>query len=245
MESMILKRFITSILTLSLAMNGNISFASSQGTAIPVINEDEEKNLGEEETEVEEEEEDISSKLVTMLSDPNKQDRIEIKIIKKLQEIDTNSTFSKVFYEVLSSLVKKYDIDPKMLRLEITESIMMTDIEMKLQIIDKLRKDGFIVEMDDFGSGYSSLNLLKDMPVDILKIDMVFLRKTRDADRARIILQQIINMAQKLIIPVITEGVETEEQVGFLTDMGCEMFQGYYFARPIPLDEFEKKNHVA
>ena len=103
MESMILKRFITSILTLSLAMNGNISFASSQGTAIPVINEDEEKNLGEEETEVEEEEEDISSKLVTMLSDPNKQDRIEIKIIKRLQEIDTNSTFSKVFYEVLSS----------------------------------------------------------------------------------------------------------------------------------------------
>lgn len=132
-----------------------------------------------------------------------------------------------------------------MLRLEITESIMMTDIDMKLQIIDKLRKDGFIVEMDDFGSGYSSLNLLKDMPVDVLKIDMVFLKETKDPARARIILQQIIDMAQKLIIPVITEGVETEEQVGFLTDMGCEMFQGYYFARPIPLDEFEKKNHVA
>ena len=95
MERMILKGFITSILSLSLAMNGNISFASSQGTAIPVLNEDEEKNLGEEE--------DISSKLVTMLSDPSRQNRIEIKIIKKLQEIDTNSTFSKVFYEVLSS----------------------------------------------------------------------------------------------------------------------------------------------
>ena len=178
------------------------------------------------------------------------------KILRKWKDIGKGDIYLSVnispkdfyyidIYEVLSSLVKKYDIDPKMLRLEITESIMMTDIEMKLQIIDKLRKDGFIVEMDDFGSGYSSLNLLKDMPVDVLKIDMVFLRKTRDADRARIILQQIINMAQKLIIPVITEGVETEEQVGFLTDMGCEMFQGYYFARPIPLDEFEKKNHVA
>lgn len=148
-------------------------------------------------------------------------------------------------HEVFSGLVKKYDIDPKNLRLEITESIMMTDIEMKLQVIDRLRSDGFIVEMDDFGSGYSSLNLLKDMPVDVLKIDMVFLRKTRDAERAKIILQQIINMAQKLIIPVITEGVETEEQVGFLTDMGCEMFQGYYFAKPISLEEFEKKNNVA
>ena len=178
------------------------------------------------------------------------------KILKKWKKLGRDDLYLSVnispkdfyyldIYETFSELVKKYEIDSKMLRLEITESIMMTDIEMKLQVIDKLRKDGFIVEMDDFGSGYSSLNLLKDMPVDVLKIDMVFLRKTRDAGRAQIILQEIINMAQKLIIPVITEGVETEEQVGFLTEMGCEMFQGYYFARPIPLEEFEKKNIVA
>lgn len=178
------------------------------------------------------------------------------KILKKWKDLGRDDLYLSVnispkdfyyldIYEVFSGLVEKYGIDSKMLRLEITESIMMTDIDMKLQLIEKLRKDGFIVEMDDFGSGYSSLNLLKDMPVDVLKIDMVFLRKTRDTARAQIILQEIINMAQKLIIPVITEGVETEEQVGFLTEMGCEMFQGYYFARPIPLEEFEAKNIVA
>ncbi|SEF76375.1 diguanylate cyclase (GGDEF) domain-containing protein [Eubacterium ruminantium] len=144
-------------------------------------------------------------------------------------------------YEVFTKLVRKYDIPPKMLRLEITESVMMTDVDMKMKLIDSLREYGFIVEMDDFGSGYSSLNLLKDMPVDILKIDMAFLRKTRDTERAKIILQQIVCMAQKLIIPVISEGVETEEQVRFLTDIGCNMFQGYYFARPISLSDFEER----
>ena len=178
------------------------------------------------------------------------------KILKKWKDLGRDDLYLSVnispkdfyyldIYEVFSGLVDKYGIDSKMLRLEITESIMMTDIDMKLQLIEKLRKDGFIVEMDDFGSGYSSLNLLKDMPVDVLKIDMVFLRKTRDTARAHIILQEIINMALKLIIPVITEGVATEEQVGFLTEMGCEMFQGYYFARPIPLEEFEAKYIVA
>ena len=116
---------------------------------------------------------------------------------------------------------------------------------MKMKLIDNLREAGFIVEMDDFGSGYSSLNLLKDMPVDILKIDMQFLRKTRNAERAKIILQQIVSMAQKLIIPVITEGVETEEQLNFLTGIGCEMFQGYYFAKPVSLEEFENRYFAA
>ena len=95
--------------------------------------------------------------------------------------------------------------------------------------------------MDDFGSGYSSLNMLKDLPVDILKIDMIFLRETKSNERARIILRQIINMAKELSMPVITEGVETEEQVNTLRDMGCDMFQGYFFARPVSLEEFENK----
>lgn len=148
-------------------------------------------------------------------------------------------------YKIFTELIKKYELDPKMLRLEITESVMMSDVDMKMKLIDNLREAGFIVEMDDFGSGYSSLNLLKDMPVDILKIDMQFLRKTRNAERAKIILQQIVSMAQKLIIPVITEGVETEEQLNFLTGIGCEMFQGYYFAKPVSLEEFENRYFAA
>ena len=144
-------------------------------------------------------------------------------------------------YEIFTDLVDRYGIDPKYLRLEITESVMITDVERKLDVIEKLRKAGFVLEMDDFGSGYSSLNLLKDMPVDVLKIDMVFLSKTKNKEKAFIILQQIINMAQNLIIPVITEGVETEEQLKFLTEMGCKMFQGYYFSKPESLESFEEK----
>ena len=144
-------------------------------------------------------------------------------------------------YEVFTDLIDKYNIEAKYLRLEITESVMMSDMERKLEVIDKLRDAGFILEIDDFGSGYSSLNLLKDMPVDVLKIDMVFLRQTKNEKKALIILQQIINMAQNLIIPVITEGVETEEQLNYLTEMGCKMFQGYYFSRPESLESFENK----
>jgi len=138
------------------------------------------------------------------------------------------------------NLVKKYKIEPKSLRLEITESVIMDDLKRTLPIINKLRKAGFIIEMDDFGSGYSSLNMLKDLPVDILKMDMVFLEHTEHLDRARTILKYLIEMAKHLSIPVITEGVETKEQMEFLTDVGCDMFQGFYFSKPISVLEFEK-----
>lgn len=144
-------------------------------------------------------------------------------------------------YKTLTNLVRKYDLDPSSLRLEITESSMMADIESKIDIIGKLQRAGFIVEMDDFGSGYSSLNLLKDLSLDILKIDMVFLSQTQESERAKTILQSIVKMAKKLNMPVITEGVETGNQVLFLKGIGCDMFQGYYFSKPIPQSEFEKR----
>lgn len=143
-------------------------------------------------------------------------------------------------YQTLTELVQKYDLNPTSLRLEITESSMISDIESKIEIIGRLRKAGFIVEMDDFGSGYSSLNLLKDLALDVLKIDMVFLSQTQESERARTILQSIVKMAKKLNMPVITEGVETGSQVTFLKNIGCDMFQGYYFSKPIPQSEFEK-----
>lgn len=143
-------------------------------------------------------------------------------------------------HQIFVNLVKKYDIDPKNLKLEITETAVMMDFNRQLELIGRLRRAGFYVEMDDFGSGYSSLNMLKDIHVDVLKIDMGFLRKNQDTDRGKKILQTIITLSKQLGMPVVTEGVETVEQLNFLTDMGCEIFQGYYFSKPIQVEEFEK-----
>ena len=143
--------------------------------------------------------------------------------------------------EEFKMLVAKYMLDTKKLRLEITENTMMYDAKRRIEAIDALRELGFIVEMDDFGNGFSSLNMLKDIPIDVMKIDMAFLEETRDMDRAEQILESIISLAKRLEIPVITEGVETKEQVQFLSEMGCEMFQGYYFARAVPIAEFEDR----
>ena len=144
-------------------------------------------------------------------------------------------------YETFTGLVEKYDINPKNLKLEITETTIMTDMLNQLNLLDRLREYGFHIEIDDFGSGYSSLNTLKDINVDVVKMDMGFLRKTENADRSRIILNSAIAMIKSLGIAVITEGVETEEQVVFLKTAGCDMFQGYYFDKPMPTESFEEK----
>ncbi|MBQ8978980.1 MAG: EAL domain-containing protein, partial [Oscillospiraceae bacterium] len=94
--------------------------------------------------------------------------------------------------------------------------------------------------MDDFGSGYSSLNLLKDMPVDVLKVDMKFLSRSESMDRAKKIIKSIISLSYELDITSLTEGVETETQYTDLFEMGCTLFQGYYFAKPMPVSEFEE-----
>ena len=140
------------------------------------------------------------------------------------------------------SLVNKYQIDPSRLRLEITETIIMNDIDKKIETINQLRDYGFIVEMDDFGSGYSSLNLLKELPVDVLKLDMLFIKDKNHIEKTKRIMKLIIDLAKDLDIPVIAEGVEEEDQVRYLTEMGCDFFQGYYFARPESLDDYERKN---
>ena len=139
----------------------------------------------------------------------------------------------------IKKLVEEFSLDPSKLRIEITETVMMNDAENRMQLLDEFRKSGFIVEMDDFGSGYSSLNMLKDMPVDVLKIDMKFLGKTSDKEKARTIVKNIINLTKELGIISLTEGVETIEQYHALEEMGCNLFQGYYFAKPMPVTDFE------
>ncbi len=140
----------------------------------------------------------------------------------------------------ISKLVKEYDIEPRKLRLEITETVMMNDAGDRMKTLDEFRKLGFIVEMDDFGSGYSSLNLLKDMPVDVLKIDMKFLSDSEENEKPMTILKNIVKLSEELKIVSLTEGVETEQQYMQLSEMGCKLFQGYYFSKPLPENEFEE-----
>ena len=117
---------------------------------------------------------------------------------------------------------------------------MIDDVDNRMQILNELKEAGFIVEMDDFGSGYSSLNLLKEMPVDVLKIDMNFLNVSSNTEKAQTIVNNIIKLSEDLEISSLTEGVETEYQFHKLSEMGCKLFQGYYFSKPIPLEDFEK-----
>ncbi len=144
-------------------------------------------------------------------------------------------------YKTFTELVERYKIDPSNLRLEITESAIMNDFKKQLVLIQRLREYGFYVEMDDFGSGYSSLNMLKDMVVDTLKVDMEFLRETDHHERSRTILKMVVALSKQLGMEVVTEGVETKEHVDFLTDIGCDIFQGYYFSKPVPVSVFEEK----
>ena len=118
----------------------------------------------------------------------------------------------------------------------------MNDSAEKLEIIQRLREAGFVVEMDDFGSGYSSLNMLNDTPVDLIKIDMMFLKNIQD-DRSRTttILRNMVNMMVELGLESIVEGVETKEQFQILSQMGCRLFQGYLFAKPVSVEEFEEQ----
>ena len=143
-------------------------------------------------------------------------------------------------YEEINGLVAKYDIEPSRLHLEVTESAIMDDPTSHLELIQKLRSRGFTVEIDDFGSGYSSLNTLKDLDADVLKIDMGFLQKTTNEEKSKTILRMIISLAKSLDMKVITEGVENPEQVRFLSVCGCDIYQGFYFAKPMAVEDFEK-----
>lgn len=141
----------------------------------------------------------------------------------------------------LLELVEKYNLEPKDLQLEITETVYTEEKQVIYSIISELQEAGFKILMDDFGSGYSSLNMLKDAPIDVLKLDMAFMRNLdNENERNNIIVESIVELSKKLNIPVVVEGVESEKQVNFLKSIGAEVIQGYYFSKPIPTDEYEK-----
>lgn len=142
------------------------------------------------------------------------------------------------FVEQLENIRSKYDVPVKYLRVEITESAVMASSTTVNQVVDKLHQYGYVVEMDDFGSGYSSLNVLKDIELDVIKLDMMFLSEQSNTNKGGTILSSIVRMAKWLSMPVIAEGVETIKQADFLRSIGCDYIQGYLYSKPIPVDEF-------
>lgn len=139
----------------------------------------------------------------------------------------------------ISGISQKYQLSPALFELEITESAYTDEPEKLYGIMDRLQEEGFVFSMDDFGSGYSSLNILKDIPVDVVKIDLGFLKEARRGISAgRAVLDGTIRLVRGMGLKIIAEGVETQEQVEFLMNAGCMHAQGYYYARPMPAEEF-------
>ena len=144
------------------------------------------------------------------------------------------------FIDKVLDLTKRYNIPHEYLEFELTESIFLDNTDLAISTMKQLRERGFSVSIDDFGSGFSSLNLLKDMTTDVLKLDKEFFSKGVMKKEEKIIVSSITNMAKQLQIKVLSEGVETEDQSEFLKEISCDMAQGYLFAKPMPEEEFTK-----
>ena len=143
--------------------------------------------------------------------------------------------------EHICGIVDKYQVPHNVIELELTESAFFDDKEVLLGTVKKLRAAGFIVSMDDFGAGYSSLNSLKELQLDVLKLDADFFRGEDAEDRGMLIVSEVIDLAKKLNMKIVAEGIESREQVDFLAEQECDLIQGYFFAKPMPVNEFEEK----
>ena len=147
------------------------------------------------------------------------------------------------YIETMTNLIRKYDIPGSLITLEILEGLAADNVDELNQKMSLLQKQGFRISMDDFGSGYSSLNILGNLHIDELKLDRGFLLEVSDAEnvRSRIIMELIVQLTGKLHISTVVEGVETAENEALCRDMGCDLGQGYYYSRPIPREEFNQK----
>ena len=148
--------------------------------------------------------------------------------------------YDPALVDTFEKITSDYGITSKDIYLEITESAYVRDSDQIVDRVKELRDHGFFIEMDDFGSGYSSLNMISELPIDALKLDMMFIRNAFDKVGDTRMISIVIDIADYLGVPVIAEGVETEEQYLALKKLGCTIIQGYYFSKPVPAEEFEK-----
>lgn len=141
----------------------------------------------------------------------------------------------------LLDLVNKYNVQPNTIELEMTETTVVNNVELAKEAERNVHKLGFIVSMDDFGTGYSSFSMLKNINIDVLKMDKSFFDDVLESRRGKIIIEAVIEMSHKLNIKVVAEGIETKEQMDYLKKINCDMIQGYYFERPLEVEKFENK----
>lgn len=141
----------------------------------------------------------------------------------------------------ICGIIDSFNVPHEFIELELTESAFFDDKEIILRTVNRLKEFGFKVSMDDFGAGYSSLNSLKELPLDVIKLDAEFFRGSDDFNRSNLIVSDTISLAKKLGMQIVAEGIETREQVDFLAKQNCDLIQGFYFAKPLPVKEFEEK----
>jgi diguanylate cyclase (GGDEF)-like protein len=144
------------------------------------------------------------------------------------------------FFDSYAEILKKYDVPPKAIEIELTESLFYNDMDSLNTLVSQIHELGLSCSIDDFGSGYSSLNMLKEVRVDALKLDRVFFASGEDDQRGKNVIQSVIRLAQALNLHTISEGVEERGQVDFLKSMDCDLVQGYVFAKPMPVGDFEE-----
>ncbi|MBQ9040771.1 MAG: EAL domain-containing protein [Clostridia bacterium] len=163
--------------------------------------------------------------------------RITLPVSVNLSRVDV---FDPTLEARLEGLIERYGLEHRALKLEVTESAYTDNAEQMIELINRLRAKGFEIEMDDFGSGYSSLNMLSYMPIDVLKMDMQFVHNITQSEKDFKLVEVVLDIARYLKVLVVAEGVETEAQLKMLKGAGCDLVQGYYFSRPLPPEEFER-----
>ncbi len=166
---------------------------------------------------------------------------------KGVEVVPVSVNFSRVdmdhptIVEDITSIVDKYGLKHNLIKIELTESAFNDNMDRIIKVLTDLHNRDFVIMMDDFGSGYSNLNMFKDMPIDIVKIDMYFLRNIENSEKGMIVLESVVHMAKRLGLQIVVEGVETQEQYDYIRKLRCDMIQGYYFAKPMPSDIFQNQ----
>ncbi len=180
----------------------------------------------------------VWSEVAKQIASWRKKYGVMIPVSVNLSRVDV---FDPELESTLEQILTSNDLDHAAFKLEVTESAYTENADQVIQVVRDLRDKGFEVEMDDFGTGYSSLNMLSSMPIDVLKMDREFIKDIENNEKDRQLVALIIGIAKNLKVYVIAEGVETETQLNLLKKLGCMLVQGYYFSRPLPAAEFEKR----
>ncbi|MDB4838208.1 EAL domain-containing protein, partial [Marinomonas sp.] len=145
------------------------------------------------------------------------------------------------FCQDIINIVEAYDIDQSKLILEVTESMLIQDVNDATEKLATLRNYGMHISLDDFGTGYSSLNYLRSLPIDEIKIDRSFISDLAENEQAQVMVKSIMDLASSFNLKVVSEGVETREQIEVLSNLGTTFYQGYYFSKPVSINEFHDK----